>query len=116
MPQLRRHLAASDSHEAMKLKLNASATPFRPSGGIKKSKVPNFTPKPTKVELPSSPAATPAGTEPTGHLSGVKLVRCKSDRGRLLNLAQDLLLEGLPLKRSAASELSLTLGLLDGSS
>ena len=100
--------------------LNASAPAFAPgSSAIKKPKA--WTPKATtKAAAPApaedaenvstrAPTANAAsGVRLTGHLTGIKLVRSKSDRSRLLHLAQDIV-GGLPLKRSAASDLALSL-------
>ena len=105
--------------------LNANAPAFAPgSSAIKKPKA--WTPKawtpkaPTKAatataengendaaRVPTANAAT--GVRLTGHLTGIKLVRSKSDRSRLLSLAQDIVGTGLPLQRSAASDLALSL-------
>jgi len=90
----------------------AAPAPPAPSRAIAKQREPQ--PK-TSTAVPTTSAASPMV-----RLAGVPLTRSKSDRSRLLSLAStiafdaalqsnELKLSALPLKRSAASELAITL-------
>mmetsp|Transcript_65804 Transcript_65804/g.146913 ORF Transcript_65804/g.146913 Transcript_65804/m.146913 type:complete len:216 (-) Transcript_65804:328-975(-) len=105
-------------------KLNANAAAFRPTSATNVRSVSGSITKKPKApismrsvegarpgdKIPSKSSRKTGSTGP--EMTGVKLVRCNSDRARLLHLAQDIF-DGLPLKRSAASDLALTLNSLD---
>merc|ERR1712087_116823 len=94
--------------------LNVSAPAFVPNSVIRKPVPPRMPAKlqtkamelgVNEIERATADTITKSAT---GRLSGIKLVRTRSDCSQLLNVTNEVL-KALPLQRSAASELALTL-------